>query len=613
MAFRRADLHLAVGTIGGGNLRIWLYSNSNADSLSTLLAPGFITKASGSGIEIGDIVMVRSGGTDPGVELRVTSISSDNASLAPSESAGIVTATGSTEPRVLSDRFGERVNVLDYGCGTDIPSEVTAGFAAAQAEVARRGGGCVYVPDGVYRVDLDDSDYSNDPETRRLAPIAVRNSNEHWLGASKTKTIIKLAREDSARSVMHIQNVPVGDDEIGIEGGSLRRITLDGNFVDGELSPSEGSAIIYAGGLQDFVFEDFLLKNGGSYGLGLQDGPNIRVKVINGDIYNVQEDGVDNKDQGAASFGCVIDGLVVRSWGRKTDNANPYAAIDLLGRGWQVSRVHVLGFGGEGSPAAAIRLKQGSEVSARGYSPEHTSVSQFLVLQDAHSERLVMGVLCSAPYVSLSHGHMLGLTNFGVAIDQPYCTVSGVYTTAHEPVADIFGFVARDRESTTSEFLGADYTTFIACTAYGFGTGFRSARTGVSMAHCIANTCDLGFEVDGADALNNQLFDCTPIGCDTPYFINNHGGHRVFNCPGIASPGLLTPPQSGVLSHARWVAPSQHDFICGYDGGNTSGTSVLRLNLDDPDHPIIVRIDGQYRAVKRDTNVGGKRFLYVDT
>ena len=67
-------------------------------------------------------------------------------------STDLVTATGSTTPRTLADRFSDVFNVLDFGAkGDDATDDVAAINAAIDAAKAA-GGGTIFFPAGVYRI-----------------------------------------------------------------------------------------------------------------------------------------------------------------------------------------------------------------------------------------------------------------------------------------------------------------------------------------------------------------------------------------------------------------------------------------------------------------------------
>lgn len=77
----------------------------------------------------------------------------------PSIASGPITATGSTVPRFPADRFGERVNVKDFGAiGNGIANDTPAILAAA---AALPNGGAIYFPPGIYLKDADQSSFTN--------------------------------------------------------------------------------------------------------------------------------------------------------------------------------------------------------------------------------------------------------------------------------------------------------------------------------------------------------------------------------------------------------------------------------------------------------------------
>jgi hypothetical protein len=64
-----------------------------------------------------------------------------------------VTATGSTTPRTVQNRFAEAVNVKDYGAVGDGTTNDSPAFAAAVAALNTRGGGQLHIPTGRYRLN----------------------------------------------------------------------------------------------------------------------------------------------------------------------------------------------------------------------------------------------------------------------------------------------------------------------------------------------------------------------------------------------------------------------------------------------------------------------------
>jgi hypothetical protein len=64
----------------------------------------------------------------------------------------LVTATGTTTPRTLSDRFAEQYNVKNFGEVGNGVTDDTAAFVAMFAAVEAAGGGSMYVPPGTYSI-----------------------------------------------------------------------------------------------------------------------------------------------------------------------------------------------------------------------------------------------------------------------------------------------------------------------------------------------------------------------------------------------------------------------------------------------------------------------------
>ena len=62
-----------------------------------------------------------------------------------------VTTTGSTEPRSLSDRFADTVNVKDFGAVGDGVTDDTSAIQAALDYINSLGGGLLLLPEGTYR------------------------------------------------------------------------------------------------------------------------------------------------------------------------------------------------------------------------------------------------------------------------------------------------------------------------------------------------------------------------------------------------------------------------------------------------------------------------------
>jgi hypothetical protein len=86
-----------------------------------------------------------------------------------------VTASGSDTARTLSDRFGERVNVLDFGADPTGTNDSTAAIALAAAALPN--GGVLYFPAGTYLKDANQTGFTNisfEGEHRNRTTIRAR-------------------------------------------------------------------------------------------------------------------------------------------------------------------------------------------------------------------------------------------------------------------------------------------------------------------------------------------------------------------------------------------------------------------------------------------------------
>src|SRR3954469_26045875 len=72
------------------------------------------------------------------------------AQLGPSSMSVPFVAHGATTPRTLAARFGEVVNVRDYGATGDGTTDDRPAVVAAQAQAQSLGGATIRVPRGTY-------------------------------------------------------------------------------------------------------------------------------------------------------------------------------------------------------------------------------------------------------------------------------------------------------------------------------------------------------------------------------------------------------------------------------------------------------------------------------
>lgn len=86
----------------------------------------------------------------------------------------LITASGTTTPRPLSDRFAETLNVLDFGAVGDGTADDTAAIQAALSAATTAGGGSVHFPAGVFKVS---------------APLVLTGSNVTITGQGRATRI----------------------------------------------------------------------------------------------------------------------------------------------------------------------------------------------------------------------------------------------------------------------------------------------------------------------------------------------------------------------------------------------------------------------------------------
>ena len=122
-------------------------------------------------------------------------------------SNGLVTATGSTTARTLSDRFSDIYNVLDYGASATASATVNVTAIQAAADEAGITGGIIFLPPGKYNIN---------------API-LQTSNTKFLGYGATLCPVAVGSWASSIVYPCIQNknysaTTLTDHDLEVEG-----------------------------------------------------------------------------------------------------------------------------------------------------------------------------------------------------------------------------------------------------------------------------------------------------------------------------------------------------------------------------------------------------------
>lgn len=156
-----------------------------------------------------------------------------------SENFGVqeVTATGSTTPRGLADRFSDEVNVKDFGAKGDDVADDTSSIQEAIDWMAVRGGGSISVPDGMYLIDA-------------ATGIDVKNNIEMILSSKAT---IKAA----PNSLGQYEIIRVHD----VDGFSISGGRIDGNRAESTATGGEWGMGISVRGSKNITIRDIDVDN----------------------------------------------------------------------------------------------------------------------------------------------------------------------------------------------------------------------------------------------------------------------------------------------------------------------------------------------------------------
>lgn len=217
-------------------------------------------------------------------------------------SSALVTAWRSTAARTLQDRFGEQVNVRDFGARGDGLTDDHAAIARAIA-VAAELGRAVYFPAGTYM--------SSPIET----PVSIHLSYGATLKAID-----------------------------GLSGSHLVTITAHGvrlygpGAIDGNKAGAPaGWSCIYARGRHNLEIADLTIRNAGRHGIGLYDASGLRVRNVrvSGNTWAHVQVYVDQE----ALSDVVIDGVEASGPGRAVAVSN-ISPADVPGGKKTIRGVH---------------------------------------------------------------------------------------------------------------------------------------------------------------------------------------------------------------------------------------------------------------------------------
>lgn len=244
----------------------------------------------------------------------------ENANAAP------VTATGSTNPRSLGDRFADVVNVKDFGARGDGVTDDTAAINAAISAAGAAGGGLVFIPPGVYALSNSNPLAASWDNYRA---IYVGANDVHLLGAGIGATVLRLLNGANCHAIKFGQRV---DGAVTVSNCSVRNVEIDGNRSN-QTTPGETDnhwdGINVSSGCQRVTLSDLHVRDCAYYGIGMQRDAIKDCRIQNVVIENTGADGVDWKNDSGAGGGNVIANVRVANFGNLTALLTPQAGVDL--------------------------------------------------------------------------------------------------------------------------------------------------------------------------------------------------------------------------------------------------------------------------------------------
>lgn len=221
----------------------------------------------------------------PGIDERVTRL--EDVAIAVKDPI----ATGSTTARSLTDRFADVINVKDFGAKGDGVTNDTAAIQAAFDAAHEAGGGCVYLPAGVYRK----------PHTGGAWKMY---SNTTMMGDGDASVIFYDATDAAGNPMLRVQNdaTNVAFRAFRVKGTleqypneTNASVTIFGHYISGVRLES-----VTFENLRFFAFamqysEDVVITNC-SFNSVLRDGVHFEnshnVRVANCSFYRVADDAV---------------------------------------------------------------------------------------------------------------------------------------------------------------------------------------------------------------------------------------------------------------------------------------------------------------------------------
>lgn len=195
-----------------------------------------------------------------------------------------ITATGSTKARSLADRFGDVVNVLDFGADNTGATDATDAIQNALDAVNTAGGGKVFIPSGTYLVSSN---------SRSTQAICLFIGNNTILEGEGENSVIKLADSEdqhiiSAKNLEGSPTFTADQADTSSSGITIRDLRFDGNYANQTIDAPV--SCVYFNNVEQLCIESCIIDSAIKHNIELWFCTNFWIrgnKVLNPCITNV--------------------------------------------------------------------------------------------------------------------------------------------------------------------------------------------------------------------------------------------------------------------------------------------------------------------------------------
>jgi len=315
--------------------------------------------------------------------------------------------------------------------------------------------------------------------------------------------------------------LPIINGQTVYSNSHIKNIEIDGNYTINPSDSPDENMLLWISGLRDSSCSGYF-HNSKHYGVGMQNGGRINFKLYDVLVEDVLHDGIDIKNNGSNDYGCVLDNITVRRFGRATDISTPFAGVDVMGE-VKLSNIKVEDFGDIGTAAAGVRFKQGEANEDRGIGGHNSKMVNFDI-KALSGSYAADGVNVVARSVKLVNGDVKGATSAGVRARQELCKAVNV-----ECVGCEIGFQSSDSTYLTN----GDKMQLVNCTTQNsINIGYRAETTACSYTSCNSYNDNTGFDLRSG-AIDTKWLGGEISGSTVNKVTNTGTNTLVVDCTGV--------------------------------------------------------------------------------